>query len=293
MFMARHMFLCSAGLLLAGFVSLTAQEGKFSARELFYGAGRKVAPAPNPSGSQATKTAKSGTPASQGTNSATDKAATGTAGRPLPEAPAPAAINVAYTPLGLRYSLLKRTGAGQYEETDIDSTFRSGDGIRVSIESNDDAYLYLVNKGSSGSWNVLFPSSQIDNGNNHVQARRRHELPAGGQFTFENPPGEERLFIVLSREPEPDLERLIYSLSGPGPKPNSSDQPKILSVKLINDDLIGRLRKAVAARDLVFEKVDDRTHDQTPSRPEKAAYVVNASASLGGRVVADLSLKHR
>ena len=48
----------------------------------------------------------------------------------------------------MRYSLLKRTGAGQYEETDIDSTFRSGDGIRVSIESNDDAYLYLVNKGS-------------------------------------------------------------------------------------------------------------------------------------------------
>jgi|SRR5436190_7738001 len=267
---------------------LAQNQGKLTARELFYSSGK--APSPPAANAQSGKATKAATPVSQPVVSAANKNATPIApARPPVEAQAPKTVLVDYTPLGLRYSLLKKASAGQYDEVDVDSIFRSGDGIRVSIESNDNAFLYIVNKGSSGSWNVLFPSSQIENGNNHVQAHKRYEVPAGGQFTFENPPGEERLFIVLAREPEADLEGLIYSLNRRGETPAGGGESKILSVQNINDNLIGKLRNAVLSRDLVFEKVDD----QTSARKEKAAYVVNASANLSGRVISDVTLKHR
>src|ERR1051325_11289877 len=70
-------------------------------------------------------------------------------------------VNAEFIPLGLRYSLLKKVG-NRFDEVDVDTSFRSGDGIRISVEPYDDAYMYLVNKGSSGSWSVLFPSNEID-----------------------------------------------------------------------------------------------------------------------------------
>jgi hypothetical protein len=166
----------------------------------------------------------------------------------------------------------------------------------VSVESNDDAYLYIVNRGSSGTWNVLFPSPEIDNGNNRVPALQSHVVPARGQFTFSNPPGDEGLFIVLSREPEPDFDTLIYSLNKQS-APNRPEQRTLSAQNIpINDALVGKFRNTVlVGRDLVFEKVDEMSAlprvDDTIAKPkEKAAYVVNMS---GGRVVADVTLKHR
>ena len=62
-------------------------------------------------------------------------------------------------------------------------------------------------------------------GSNRIQRNREYELPAGGRFTFDEQAGAERMFIVLSRRAEPDLEKLIYSLSqGGDTKPASVDK---------------------------------------------------------------------
>jgi Domain of unknown function (DUF4384) len=294
--MSKRTLVWIIGSLLAICASSFAQnQEKLNARELFYGTPKK--PATTTAGnSQGGNGTKAGTPTGQQTASGGNRNGVPIpSDRPQGQTGGPKVIPVEYSPLGLRYSLLRRSGA-QYDEVDVDSVFRSGDGIRLTIESNDDAYLYIVNKGSSGTWTPLFPSSQIDNGNNHVQAHRRYEVPAGGQFTFENPPGEERLFVVLSREPEADLEGLMYTLSRRGDTPAGGSSPKVLSVQNnISDDLIGKIRSqsAVLSRDLVFEKVDEKTSDQTSAKKEKAAYVVNASATLNGRVISDVTLKHR
>src|SRR2546430_16740178 len=129
--MKRYILVYGLGVLLGGFTWLRAQDqAKLTARELFYGAGKKVASAPTANPSQPTKTAKSGTPLNQPTASTINKEPTVTAGRPAPGTTTRPAITVDYSPLGLRYSLLRRTGGGQYDETDVDSSFRSGDGIR-------------------------------------------------------------------------------------------------------------------------------------------------------------------
>ena len=175
-------------------------------------------------------------------------------------------------------------------ETDADAVFHAGDHIRLAVESNDDGYLYVVNRGSSGTWKVLFPSAEIKGGDNHIQRRTRFEIPSGYTFTFDEQPGEEKLFIVFSREPEPDLEGLIYSLGQKSSAPAETQKPKMLLASAsFSDDVIGKLRTAYA-RDLIVEKVDD---DQAGPKKEKAVYAVNPSGSADSRVVADVTLRHQ
>jgi hypothetical protein len=205
-----------------------------------------------------------------------------------------AALQPEDVPLGLRYSFLKQQGNGT-AEVDTATAFRSGERIRLTVESNDSAYLYLVLLGSSGKWSVLFPSAQIAGGNNHIERGHRYTIPAQHWFAFDDQVGEEKLFILLSRQPQEDLEKLIYSLQkGPAAQPaNAPAGEKLLMAEAlpVDDELIGRLREAVYARDLVFEKVDDT--GAADSQGEKAIYIVNRTGDDDSRVVADVTLVHR
>ncbi|MEO8128162.1 MAG: DUF4384 domain-containing protein [Bryobacteraceae bacterium] len=206
---------------------------------------------------------------------------------------------VTYPPLGLRYSLLRRSDSGRYDEVSTDTTFHSGDKIKVVVRGNDPGYLYVISRGTSGTWMVQFPSSEIDNGNNRISKDQEYTVPSGGRFNFTDQPGEEKLFIVFSRKPAQDLEKLIYSLGNtkaPAPVSNDTQEasPKVLmmasSRKPIEDPFVNRLRSQLVARDLVFEKVDD---DTPGDRKEKAVYVATPDRTANARVVIDLTLKHQ
>ena len=289
---------CGFFLVAAAAMAQTAPQNgkKLSARELFY------AEAPPPAAAKAPAKAPAPKPVRQSVATAPTKAS------PPPAAPARVngdfssppprtdIIPVAYStstekPLGLRYSFLRNAGGDEYREVSTDTVFHSGDRIRVAAQPNDEGYLYIVMKGTSGSWKVLFPSAEIAEGSNHVASGRQTLIPPPpGRFTFDEQAGEERLFIVLSRHPEPSLEKLIYSLGSASPAAN--EPPKqLLSASLapVDDALVGRLRNQVFARDLVFEKVDDATPGD---KKEKAVYVVNPTGSPESRLVADVTLKH-
>ena len=200
-------------------------------------------------------------------------------------------IAASYTPLGLRYSLLHSSDGASYSEVDPETVFRSGDKLKVTAQSNDPAYLYVIARGSSGNWKVLFPSSEVGGGDNKIAAMQSCELPPGGRFYFDENPGEEKLFVILSRKPVENLESLIYDL-GKTPKEAAPEKKLLLAQRIapIDDALVGRLRAGVQARDLVFEKVDEKTAGE---RKEKAVYVVNTKNSPDARLVVDLTLKHR
>ncbi len=201
-------------------------------------------------------------------------------------------------PLGLRYSFLRKGAGEEYEEVSADSVFRAGDRIRLSVESNDAAYLYIVMRGSSGTWKLLFPTNEIEGGSNKIESGHSYLFPPPpGRFAFDEQKGEEKLCLVLSRQPEQSLEQLIYSLSSSAPtaqpasdKAPQAKQPMLLAQsRPIEDGLVSRLRNQVYARDLVFEKVDENTPGD---KKEKAAYVVNSNAAPDARLVVDLVLKH-
>jgi hypothetical protein len=204
-------------------------------------------------------------------------------------------------PLALKYRLLKLNTTGQYDEVDIDTVFHSGDKIRVSVESNDNGHLYIVQQGSSKTWNLLFPNEETEHGSNQIERNREYEMPGGGRFTFDEQPGAERIFVVLTRRPEPDLEKLIYALSQagqaqPASVDNADEKPKMMIAQnKIDDAIIERLRGKVLTRDLVFEKVSDTAPVSTSggTRKEKAMYVATPDRTANARVVADLTLKHQ
>jgi hypothetical protein len=192
---------------------------------------------------------------------------------------------VTLQPLGIRYSLL-RIANGSSEQVSPDSTFHSGDWVKVKVEGNRDGFLYVVSRGSGGNWNVLFPSA-IEGGDNRLKARREYQVPSGqNAFHFDDQVGEEKLFIVYSAQPVEDLDALIFSLR----KPEQSEAPGSRTMaqnSSVNDDLVSKLRD-IHSRDLLIDRLPGA--QQGESKPENAVYVVNGS---GGRVVADIALKHK
>ena len=154
---------------------------KLSARELFYA----EAPPPAPA-----KKAPAAKPVRQSVATAPTKAS------PPPTVPARVngdfsippprtdIIPVAYSPstekpLGLRYSFLRNAG-DEYREVSPDTVFHSGDRIRVAAQSNGEGYLYIVMKGASGTWKVLFPSAEVADGSNRVASGRQTLIPPPG-----------------------------------------------------------------------------------------------------------------
>jgi hypothetical protein len=283
-----------------------------SAREIFFLPGpapAAKAPSAKPAAS-AKKTAAPVTPAkSTETAPAPENAGTAThrpSGRVPSSVQAPV-INASDHParaLGVRYTIEKVT-KGSAEPVGVHSVFQSGDRIRVSVEVNDTAYLYVISRGSSGTWAPLFPSKNAEDGSNRVEPGRKYVVPTGkGQvFTFHEPSGAEKLFIVASRVPEPSLERLMYAIhSGEAPstatpaqKPQeSSDEVKMLmaSAQPIGDQTVGDLR--AYSRDLIVEDASAEAQpDHSGTSQDKSFYAVNPSGSPDSRVVADITLNHQ
>lgn len=279
---------------------------QLTARELFYAAADPAAAKPaaakppaRPAASRETRDARRSAPPRESRAAA-----------PRQEAAAPQAAAresgsrltpVAYTesaPLGLRYSLLKMVD-GRMAEVAPDAEFRAGDRIQVTVEANDAGYLYIVHQGTSGTWKLLFPSAEVEGGSNRVEKGRFYTMPPNARFVFDGQPGEEKLFVVLSRQPEPDLEQLIYKLQGgersPAVEPaRPRREPLLMAQAQIPESAVGNLRR-VYARDLIIEQVNDEAAPakDAAGRKEKAVYVVNPSGSPDSRVVADIRLIHR
>jgi hypothetical protein len=206
--------------------------------------------------------------------------------------------------LGIRLSVLRMTPSGQPVEVPPDTNFQPGDRVRLNIQVSDSGYLYIINRGSSGSWTQLFPSPDLPNATNAVVPGGPYSVPQDRNFVVSDPPGEEKLFLILSRTPIVDIQSLTMDMSRreagnsppqePAKEEPSAQPPRSLNTLAsnlppMNDALVDRMRN-VYARDLIIEKVDE----QTPgTRKENAVYAVNPVDGGATRVVLDAQIKHR
>ena len=173
----------------------------------------------------------------------------------------PASSNV---PLGLRYSVMKPDADGKFIEVDQDANFHSADRIRLDVDTNTAGYLYVLMREPGGNWRLL------DGGNHRIDKGASQQIPLG----FDEQPGTEKLYLVLSRRPEADLMAKVT----------------------IGDDVVSRLRNEMKSLGLVFEKIDEMSlkYDGTNDvKTEKATYVVNPSRGDDARLAVDVALKHR
>lgn len=304
--------LCAASLF-ASFIHAQTTEPVLTAREMFLAA-RDNKTASNAKATGDTKSVKPAFRTPAKTNRTEAAGGTTPAGElahsrsnSLPREPErernPDLITASYSnsPLGLRYTIIKREGSRSVD-VPTDTVFHNGDQIHVGVEVTEPGFLYIVTRGSSGTWELLFPSPKMENGDNRVGPQSRYVVPQGYVFTFSGKPDTEKLFVVFSRRPEPQIDSLIYSLQdGKATRPTkerspakSTDEPLIMAgLKPIDDSVVNMLRSAYS-RDLIIEPVND-TGDakQAGHTAEHSVYVVNPKGGADSRVVADISLTHQ
>jgi Domain of unknown function (DUF4384) len=293
--MTRGLLLFLSGATLVG--AQEASQKQLTARELFYAAAQATAaPAPRsrPPAKATPRPARK--PVEISRADASPRAQTPPEPTPPAPAPSPATAPMPASgapPLGLRYTVLKLAADNTPTEVPADTVFHSGDRIRFAIEANAPGYLYIINQGSSGAWKPMFPSAELEDGNNKIEGWRPYTMPPKARYTFDATAGTENLFIVFSREQESDLETMIYSLgkkkADAAPEaPVHSSKELILAVSISNS-AVDRMRSSYS-RDLIIEKVDPGTPGD---KKETAVYVVNPTGSADSRVVADLHLVHQ
>lgn len=155
----------------------------------------------------------------------------------------------ASNPIGVGYTLYQRNSGGEVARVSPTKTFYDGDQVRFVLEPNIDGYLYIFVRTDDGEPEMLFPAYGLNNGANEVRAHVPYETPSRNSefkwFTFDANPGVERLYIVVSRTPLPNVptgKELIAYCKESGqecvwkPAPQSfsavlagADEPKIVS----------------------------------------------------------------
>jgi hypothetical protein len=144
-------------------------------------------------------------------------------GRP---APAPSTTAVASAPrpekyAGISYKLALLKSNGDFTVVPKSHIFRTGDRVRLLVRSNRPGYLTILNVGSSGNTNVLF--------NDYVEGRTIYEIPRNTNFRFVGDPGEEKVLIMLSANPNPfggpAPTTVAQGPSNPPPPPSSGSAP--------------------------------------------------------------------
>jgi len=217
------------------------------------------------------KTESGSAPAGAAPAAAGDKASSASAGstaKQMYNAPA-GSENVSP---GLKYRIVQQRGSGE-ADADPSTTFRSGDRVRFAFESNIDGYLYVVQAGSSGRWTVLFPNPDANGGRNAVVRSEEYLVPDNGWFAFDDTPGTEEVFVVLSKQ-------ALDTLPG--------FTTPVTRRETVDRAIVTGLQARIRPRDLVLEKDQSLAAD---GKTRQATYVVNRG-ELASQVAALIQLTH-
>lgn len=110
--------------------------------------------------------------------------------------------------IGVGYTLFMRDESGEALRVNPRREFRSGEAIRLLVESNTDGYLYIFDAENDATPQLIFPNAKLKRGDNHIGAHVPYEIPSSKEtddnlrwFVFNDNPATERVYVVVSREP--------------------------------------------------------------------------------------------
>jgi len=105
----------------------------------------------------------------------------------------------------INVSLTRQDKQGNEETVLPDTIFHSGEAVRVSIQAEQNGYVYILLEGSSGKVFMLYPDPRIGGGNNQIAKGEMRKVP----IKFDDNPGTETLYLVFV---ENKNEKLISGL---------------------------------------------------------------------------------
>jgi hypothetical protein len=244
----------------------------------------------------------------------------GTAVRPVKPAPLPpnsdmlaakakealAQAVAAYTPdgtpvrkaanLGVRYNVMKvNPVTGDMAAVPADTNFKKGECVSIRMSPNRGGFMYVFNQATSGKWQPLIPSEDLPEEPSAVRPYQVITVPSQNCFEMDDPPGEERLFIMITEKPEDiknldDMLKMLGKPAQPGTPagaPQRADAVAVAMNKL--SDTIQGLQTQLASRDIKITKVA-----QPMSKMElpNTVYYTNAAATTNDRLIMEIKLKH-
>ena len=174
-------------------------------------------------------------------------------------------------PLGLRYSLLQQQPDDTFSEVDISTPLASTEMVRLTVETNQPGYLYVL-RSVGQKWQVLFPlgsdGRNSEKGSALVKGRTRYTIPqASGLNIIENKT-RSHWALLFSREPHPNAHEMGPSLTF---QKNSSQSDH-------------------NSKKVFIEKVHERLRNGST---EHAVYIIEDSAHPSAYLLTDFTLQYR
>jgi hypothetical protein len=179
------------------------------------------------------------------------------------------------------------------------TVFDSGAHVRFHLSANFSGYLYVMNQGTAGSYELLFPRSDTGS-DNRIEAGQEYTVPASqGWFRVAGPAGQDVIYWVISPL---ELSRQYRAL--PPPKPQKPGLPSSLRPRC--DDTIFKSRgecidtsagvKPVKPGEKLPPNLQDATGGASREllfMQEQGGAVLSSEQPLTGPVVYELRLAHR
>jgi hypothetical protein len=104
---------------------------------------------------------------------------------------------------GLITIRLERRVGTRVDKVAQNTVFKAGEIVRFRLTSSMAGYLYVVDKGSTGTTSTLFPGASALRGDNRIEPGRGYLVPADGNGWFEvsGPAGFDVLYFLVSALP--------------------------------------------------------------------------------------------
>jgi serine/threonine protein kinase len=102
----------------------------------------------------------------------------------------------------LALSIYRNAGGKDYKPVSPDTIFHNQESIRISLKMPQDGYVYMVQQGSSGRVQVIFPHPRINAGNNRAVRDQELIFPpeqSAPPMKFDNRPGTETVYVLFAR----------------------------------------------------------------------------------------------
>jgi len=208
--------------------------------------------------------------------------------------------------IGLGYTLYMRDGNGDPVRVDPQREFTKGDRIRLTFEPNTDGYLYIFYQENDKQPKMIFPDVRLNNGSNKISAHVPYEVPSptaaderNRWFAFDQYPAIEHLFVVVTRQPLPNVpvgdELVSYCNAKKGPCPWQLTPAVWAQVKKNANDtsVIVSKAKDAGTRQTEREQVaTTRGLGLSDEAPPPSVIRMNASSNTG-LLVTEVDLVHK
>lgn len=206
------------------------------------------------------------------------------------------ALACADEPQRIRITVERQESIGKaWKAVNASTVFNTNDKLRFRMSANFTGYLYVMNQGSSGAYEQLFPRPDTGS-DNMIIAGRDYFVPAWqGWFRVSGPPGQDVVYWVVSPMA---LSKEYTPLPPPPPK---GDVPEGLKPRC--DDTVFKVRgecvdNSAGVRPVKpGERLPEHLSELDTPREliflqEKGGTVLSSPTPLQGPVIYELRLAH-